>query len=120
LAEQALYPAVDPLSSSSRILDPNIVGEKHYMVASGVQKILQRYKDLQDIIAMLGVDELADDDKLVVSRARKIQRFLTQPMFVAQAFTGREGQYVSIKETVDGFNKIISGEVDHISEEHFS
>lgn len=119
LAEQALYPAVDPLSSSSRILDPNIVGEKHYMVASGVQKILQRYKDLQDIIAILGVDELADDDKLVVSRARKIQRFLTQPMFVAQAFTGREGQYVSIKETVDGFNKIISGEVDHISEEHF-
>ncbi len=119
LAEQALYPAVDPLSSSSRILDPNIVGEKHYEVASAVQKILQRYKDLQDIIAILGVDELADEDKLVVARARKIQRFLTQPMFVAQAFTGMPGQYVTIKETIEGFAKIIAGEVDDISEEFF-
>jgi F-type H+-transporting ATPase subunit beta len=119
LAEQALYPAVDPLSSSSRILDPNIVGKKHYEVATGVQKILQRYKDLQDIIAILGVDELADEDKLIVTRARKIQRFLTQPMFVAQAFTGKEGKYVTIKETIDGFARIIAGEVDDISEENF-
>jgi F-type H+-transporting ATPase subunit beta len=119
LAEQALYPAVDPLSSSSRILDPAIVGEKHYEVASGVQKILQRYKDLQDIIAILGVDELADEDKQVVTRARKIQRFLTQPMFVAEAFTGRPGAYVTIKETIDGFAKIIAGEVDDIGEENF-
>ena len=119
LAEQALYPAVDPLSSSSRILDPNILGAKHYEVASGVQKILQRYKDLQDIIAILGVDELADEDKLVVTRARKIQRFLTQPMFVAEAFTGRPGAYVSIKETIDGFARIIAGEVDDIGEEYF-
>ena len=119
LAEQALYPAVDPLSSSSRILDPNIVGVKHYEVATGVQKILQRYKDLQDIIAILGVDELSDEDKLTVTRARKIQRFLTQPMFVAEAFTGKKGEYVSIKETIDGFSKIISGEVDDINEESF-
>lgn len=119
LAEQALYPAVDPLASSSRILDPNIVGEKHYAVASGVQKILQRYKDLQDIIAILGVDELSDEDKLVVTRARKIQRFLTQPMFVAQAFTGKDGQYVTINQTIDGFAKIIAGEVDDIGEEFF-
>jgi F-type H+-transporting ATPase subunit beta len=119
LAEQALYPAIDPLSSSSRILDPGIVGEKHYEVASGVQKILHRYRDLQDIIAILGVDELADEDKLVVTRARKIQRFLTQPMFVAEAFTGRPGQYVTIKETIDGFARIIAGEVDDIGEEYF-
>lgn len=119
LAEQALYPAVDPLSSSSRILDPGIVGEKHYKVASGVQKILQKYKDLQDIIAILGVDELSDEDKLVVTRARKIQRFLTQPMFVAENFTGRPGEYVTIRETIDGFAKIIDGEVDDIGEEFF-
>lgn len=119
LAEQALYPAVDPLSSSSRILDPGIVGDKHYEVSAGVQKILQRYKDLQDIIAILGVDELADEDKLIVTRARKIQRFLTQPMFVAEEFTGRPGQYVTTKETIDGFAKIIAGEVDDIGEEFF-
>ncbi|MBI3887501.1 F0F1 ATP synthase subunit beta [Candidatus Microgenomates bacterium] len=119
LAEQALFPAVDPLSSSSRNLDPMVVGEKHYEVARSVQKILQRYKDLQDIIAILGVDELAEEDKLTVSRARKIQRFLTQPMFVAEAFTGRPGQFVSMEETVDGFGKIVNGEVDDISEEHF-
>lgn len=119
LAEQALFPAVDPLSSASRILDPNFVGERHYQITQRVQKILQRYKDLQDIIAILGVDELSDDDKASVARARKIQRFLTQPMFVAEAFTGRSGQYVTIKETLDGFEKIINGEVDHIPEEHF-
>jgi F-type H+-transporting ATPase subunit beta len=119
LAEQALFPAVDPLASASRSMDVNIVGEKHYAVAAGVQKILQRYKDLQDIIAILGVDELADEDKQTVSRARKIQRFLTQPMFVAEAFTGRPGQYVTINQTVEGFAKIISGEVDDIAEEHF-
>jgi F-type H+/Na+-transporting ATPase subunit beta len=119
LAEQALYPAVDPLTSSSRILEPQVVGEKHYRVATGVQKVLQRYKDLQDIIAILGVDELSDEDKIIVARARKIQRFLTQPMFVAEAFTGRAGQYVTIEETIEGFNKIISGEVDNISEEYF-
>lgn len=119
LAEQALFPAVDPLASASRILDPNIVGERHYRVARSIQKILQRYKDLQDIIAILGVDELADEDKLIVSRARKIQRFLTQPMFVAETFTGRAGQFVSREQTVDGFEKIINGELDEIGEEHF-
>lgn len=119
LAEQALYPAVDPLASSSRILDPNIVGEEHYRVAAGVQKVLQRYKDLQDIIAILGVDELSDEDKLAVSRARKVQRFLTQPMFVAEAFTGRAGQFVKLEETVAGFGEIVDGKVDEIPEEYF-
>lgn len=119
LAEQALFPAVDPLASASRIMDANIVGQKHYDVTRAVQKILQRYKDLQDIIAILGMDELSDEDKLSVTRARKIQRFLTQPMFVAEAFTGRPGQYVSIKDTVEGFAKITSGEVDEIPEEFF-
>ncbi len=119
LAEQALYPAVDPLASSSRVLDPNIVGADHYNVAQGVQKVLQRYKDLQDIIAILGVDELADEDKLIVARARKIQRFLTQPMFVAEAFTGRKGEFVSLKDTVSGFSKILSGETDEIPEDYF-
>ena len=119
LAEQALFPAVDPLSSSSRILDPEVVGEDHYNTAYGVQKVLQRYKDLQDIIAILGVDELSDEDKLIVARARKVQRFLTQPMFVAETFTGRKGEYVKTEDTVDGFKKIINGEVDEIPEEHF-
>jgi len=119
LAEQALFPAVDPLTSASRIMDPNILGEKHYMAARGVQKVLQRYKDLQDIIAILGVDELSDEDKLAVSRARKIQRFLTQPFFVAEQFTGRAGQFVRLEDTIDGFQKIIDGELDHISEDHF-
>ncbi len=119
LAEQALYPAVDPLSSSSRILDPNVVGDDHYQTAQGVQKVLQRYKDLQDIIAILGVDELSDEDKLIVSRARKIQRFLTQPMFVAETFTGRHGEFVSTADTVAGFQSIIAGEVDNIGEENF-
>jgi F-type H+/Na+-transporting ATPase subunit beta len=119
LAEQALFPAVDPLSSSSRILDPVILGEEHYATAYGVQKVLQRYKDLQDIIAILGVDELSDEDKLIVARARKVQRFLTQPMFVAETFTGRKGEYVKTGETVEGFKKIIGGEVDEIPEEYF-
>ncbi len=119
LAEQALYPAVDPLASSSRILDPNVVGEDHYNTAQGVQRVLQRYKDLQDIIAILGVDELSDEDKLTVSRARKIQRFLTQPMNVAEAFTGRKGEFVRIEDTVNGFKKILSGEMDTIPEDYF-
>lgn len=112
LAEQALFPAIDPLASTSRALDPEIVGEEHYEVAQRVIKTLQRYKDLQDIIAILGMDELSDEDKLVVSRARKIQRFLTQPMFVAEAFTGTPGKYVSVSETVRGFKEILDGKHD--------
>lgn len=119
LAEQALYPAVDPLSSTSRILDPNVVGEVHYEVARGVQETLQRYKDLQDIIAILGMEELSDEDKLTVFRARKIQRFLAQPMFVAEPFTGQKGKYVSIEDTVQGFKLILEGKMDHIPEEEF-
>jgi F-type H+/Na+-transporting ATPase subunit beta len=119
LAEEGLYPAVDPLSSSSRILDPNIVGLDHYEVAQGVKKVLQRYKDLQDIIAILGVDELSDEDKLIVARARKIQRFLTQPMFVAEVFTGQPGRYVKIEDTVKGFKEILEGKHDSISEQAF-
>jgi F-type H+-transporting ATPase subunit beta len=119
IAEQAIYPAVDPLASSSRILDPLIVGEEHYGVARGVQQVLQRYKDLQDIIAILGIDELSEDDKLAVARARKIQRFFSQPMFVASQFTGRDGRYVSISETVRGFKMILEGELDDIPEQAF-
>jgi F-type H+-transporting ATPase subunit beta len=119
IAALGIYPAVDPLASSSRILDPQIVGEEHYQVARGVQSVLQRYKDLQDIIAILGIDELSEDDKLVVSRARKIQRFFSQPFFVAQQFTGREGRYVPIAETVAGFKKVLDGELDHVTEQHF-
>ncbi|MGC8838235.1 MAG: F0F1 ATP synthase subunit beta [Anaerolineae bacterium] len=119
IAEQGLYPAVDPLASTSRILDPRIVGEEHYRVARGVQQVLQRYKDLQDIIAILGMDELSPEDKLTVARARKIQRFLSQPMFVAEAFTGRPGKYVPIRETVRGFKMILSGELDAIPEQAF-
>ena len=119
IAEQGLYPAVDPLTSSSRLLDPNIVGKEHYEVASEVKRILQRYKDLQDIIAILGIDELSDEDKLIVARARKIQRFLTQPMFVAEIFTGNPGKYVSIKDTVKGFRELIDGKYDKISEQDF-
>jgi F-type H+-transporting ATPase subunit beta len=119
IAEQALYPAVDPLGSTSRILDPRIVGEEHYSVAREVQRVLQRYKDLQDIIAILGIDELSEEDKLVVARARKIQRFLSQPMFVAEAFTGREGRYVSIQETVRGFKEILDGKHDDLPEQAF-
>ncbi|QQG43845.1 MAG: F0F1 ATP synthase subunit beta [Candidatus Roizmanbacteria bacterium] len=119
LAEQGLYPAIDPLSSSSRALDPSVVGEEHYQVARDVSKTLQRYKDLQDIISILGMEELSEDDKLAVSRARKIQRFLTQPMFVAEPFTGRVGKYVSIKETVKGFKEILEGKYDHKPETAF-
>ena len=119
MVEQGLYPAVEPLSSTSRILDPNIVGEEHYQIARGVQQALQRYRDLQDIIAILGIDELGEDDKLTVSRARKVQRFLTQPMFVAEQFTGRTGRYVPIAETVRGFKMILDGELDDVPEQAF-
>ena len=119
LADQALFPAVDPLGSTSRILDPVILGEKHYSVARGIQQILQRYRDLQDIIAILGVEELSEDDKLAVSRARKIQRFLTQPMFVAEVFTGIEGRFVKIDDTIDGFNQILEGAHDDLPEQAF-
>lgn len=119
IAEQGLYPAVDPLTSSSRLLDPNIVGRDHYEVAIEIKKILQRYKDLQDIIAILGIDELSDEDKLTVARARKIQRFMTQPMFVAEIFTGAPGRYVKIGDTVKGFKEIIDGAHDHLSETAF-
>jgi F-type H+/Na+-transporting ATPase subunit beta len=119
IAEQGLYPAVDPLTSSSRLLDPLMVGEEHYRVATEVKRILQRYKDLQDIIAILGIDELSDEDKLTVTRARKIQRFLTQPMFVAEMFTGAPGKYVKIADTVKGFAEIIDGKHDKLSEQAF-
>ena len=119
LVEQALYPAVDPLASFSRILDPRIVGEEHYNTARGVQAVLQRYRDLQDIIAILGTEELSEEDKLAVARARRIQRFLTQPMFVAEVFTGREGRYVGVKDTVRGFKEILEGKWDHLPEQAF-
>ncbi|MBN1179260.1 MAG: F0F1 ATP synthase subunit beta [Anaerolineae bacterium] len=119
LAAQSLYPAVDPLTSSSRILDPRIVGEEHYRVAREVQRVLQRYEDLQDIIAILGVEELSEEDKLTVSRARKIQRFLTQPMHVAERFTSRAGRYVPIAETVRGFKEILEGKHDDLPEDAF-
>ena len=119
IAEQGLYPAVDPLTSSSRLLDVNVVGKDHYEIASEIKRILQRYKDLQDIIAILGIDELSDEDKLIVARARKIQRFLTQPMFVAEIFTGAPGRYVKIEDTVKGFAEIIEGKHDKIPEQAF-
>ena len=119
IAEQGIYPAVDPLASSSRALDPQVVGKEHYEVARGVQKILQRYKDLQDIIAILGIDELSDEDKLVVSRARKIQRFFSQPMFVAEVFTQKPGRYVKIRDTIKGFKEIVEGRVDDVREDAF-
>ncbi len=119
IAELGIYPAIDPLDSTSRILDPLIVGEEHYGVARAVQKILQRYKDLQDIIAILGMDELSDEDKLTVGRARKIQRFLSQPFFVAEAFTGAKGKYVTIAETIAGFKKIADGLMDEYPEQAF-
>ncbi len=119
IVELGLYPAVDPLDSTSRILDPNIVGEEHYAIARRVQTILQRYKDLQDIIAILGMDELSEEDKLTVARARKIQRFLSQPLFVAEVFTGKAGRYVKIEDTIKGFKKIIDGEMDEIPEQAF-
>ncbi len=119
LAELGIYPAVDPLDSTSRILDPKIVGEEHYQAAREVQSILQRYKDLQDIIAILGMDELSDVDKILVARARKIQRFLSQPFFVAEAFTGSPGKYVKLKDTIKGFKEIIAGKHDNLPEQAF-
>jgi len=119
IAEQGLYPAVDPLTSTSRALDPRVVGEEHYNVARRVQQVLQRYSDLQDIIAILGIEELSEEDKLTVARARRIQRFLSQPMFVAEAFTGREGKYVPVKETVRGFKEILDGKHDSLPEQAF-
>jgi len=120
IAELGIYPAVDPLASSSRILDPRIIGDEHYNVARAVKQILQRYKDLQDIIAILGIDELSEDDKLTVSRARKVQRFFSQPFFVAQQFTGYEGKYVAIADTIRGFKEIVEGKHDQIPEQDFS
>ncbi|HBI17057.1 MAG TPA: F0F1 ATP synthase subunit beta, partial [Candidatus Moranbacteria bacterium] len=119
LSELGIYPAVDPLDSSSTILDPNIVGKDHYRVATEVQRVLQRYKDLKDIIAILGMEELSDEDKLTVSRARKIQKFLSQPFFVAEQFTGTPGQYVKIADTVKGFEMILRGELDNVDEQEF-
>ncbi len=119
LVEQGIYPAVDPLVGTSSALSTSVVGSVHYETARGVQKILQRYKELQDVIAILGIDELSDEDKLVVTRARKVQRFLSQPMFVAEAYTGRTGKYVPIEKTIEGFKKILSGDFDHLSEQHF-
>ena len=119
ISELGIYPAVDPLDSTSRILDPNIVGEEHYTLARKVQTILQRYKDLQDIIAILGMDELSEDDKLIVTRARKIQRFLSQPFFVAEAFTGTPGRYVKLEDTIRSFKDIVNGKCDHIPEQAF-
>ena len=119
IAELGIYPAVDPLASTSRILDPRIIGQEHFEVARGVQEILQKYKELQDIIAILGMDELSEDDKLVVNRARKVQRFLSQPFFVAGQFTGLEGKYVPIAETVRGFKEILEGKHDDVPESYF-
>jgi len=119
VAELGIYPAVDPLDSTSRILDPRVIGEDHYRVTRQVQLVLQRYKDLQDIIAILGMDELSEDDKLVVTRARKIQRFLSQPFFVAQEFTGTPGKYVKIQDTVAGFREIVEGKLDDLPEQAF-
>ena len=119
LAELGIYPAVDPLSSSSTILDPKIIGEDHYFVAREVQRILQKYKDLQDIIAILGMEELSDEDKVLVKRARKVQRFLSQPFFVAEEFTARDGQYVPLSETIKGFRMILDGKYDDVPEQEF-
>ena len=119
ISELGIYPAVDPLDSTSRILDPQILGDEHYNVARGVQKVLQRYKDLQDIIAILGMDELSEEDKATVMRARKIQKYLSQPFFVAEVFTGSPGKYVSVKDTIEGFKEILEGRMDNISEQAF-
>ncbi|CAA6811638.1 MAG: ATP synthase beta chain (EC, partial [uncultured Thiotrichaceae bacterium] len=119
IAELGIYPAVDPLDSTSRQLDPLIIGEEHYNVARGVQGVLQRYKELQDIIAILGMDELSEDDKQAVGRARRIQRFLSQPFHVAEVFTGSPGKYVSLKDTISSFKAILNGEYDHLPEQAF-
>jgi F-type H+-transporting ATPase subunit beta len=119
IAELGIYPAVDPLSSSSTVLTPEIVGEEHYNTARGVQSILQKYKELQDIIAILGMDELSEQDKLVVGRARKVQKFLSQPFFVAEQFTGLKGQFVKIEDTLKSFKAILNGECDDLPEQAF-
>jgi F-type H+-transporting ATPase subunit beta len=118
-AELGIYPAVDPLDSTSRILDPQVIGDEHYQVARSVQSVLQRYKDLQDIIAILGMDELSEDDKLMVGRARRIQRFLSQPFHVAEVFTGAPGKFVKLKDTVRGFKEIVEGKYDDLPEQAF-
>ena len=119
IAEMGIYPAVDPLASTSRILDPLIIGDDHYSIAQAVKGVLQRYKDLQDIIAILGVDELSDDDKLIVARARKIQKFLSQPFHVAEQFTGIPGKYVKLADTIKGFQEIVDGKYDDLPEQAF-
>ncbi len=119
IADLGIYPAVDPLASTSRILDPRVIGEHHYKIARSVQQMLQKYRDLQDIIAILGMDELSEEDKMSVNRARKLQRFLSQPFFVAEVFTGSPGKYVSLKDTITGFKAIIEGEYDHLPEQAF-
>jgi F-type H+-transporting ATPase subunit beta len=119
IAELGIYPTVDPLDSTSRILDPLVIGEEHYGVARSVQYVLQKYKDLQDIIAILGMDELSEEDKLVVSRARKIQRFLSQPFHVAETFTGTPGKYVELEDTIKGFKEIVAGKHDDVTEQAF-
>ena len=120
ISELGIYPAIDPLQSTSRILDPRVIGDRHYNVAREVQQTLQKYKDLQDIIAILGMDELSDDDKLVVARARKLQKFMSQPFFVAEQFTGKEGRYVSLEDTISSFEAIIKGEMDEYNENDFA
>jgi len=119
ISEKGIYPAVDPLDSTSRILDPQFVGERHYAVAVEVQRILQRYKDLQDIIAILGMDELTEEDKVIVGRARRLERFLSQPFFVAEVFTGLSGKYVSLDDTIESFERVAKGEFDHLPEQAF-
>jgi F-type H+-transporting ATPase subunit beta len=119
IVELGIYPAVDPLGSSSRILDPRILGEEHYNTAQDVKRVLQRYKDLQDIIAILGLDELSDEDKLIVSRARKIQKFFSQPFHVAEQFTGLEGKYVKLEDTIRGFRELVDGKHDDLPEQAF-
>jgi F-type H+-transporting ATPase subunit beta len=119
ISELGIYPAVDPLDSSSRILDPQFIGERHYNVAIGLQRTLQRYKSLQDIIAILGMDELSEEDKLIVARARRLQRFLSQPFFVAEQFTGFPGKYVKLEETISSFERVLAGEFDHLPEQAF-
>ncbi|MFZ2831965.1 MAG: F0F1 ATP synthase subunit beta, partial [Minisyncoccia bacterium] len=119
LASLGIYPAIDPLDSASGALDPQVVGERHYKVAMETRKVLQRYKDLQDIIAILGIEELSDDDKLAVNRARKIQRFLSQPFFVGEVFTGIAGKYVKLEDTIEGFEQILAGKLDDVNEAAF-
>ena len=119
LASKGIYPAVDPLDSTSTMLQPNVVGDEHYRTARTVQSTLQRYKELQDIIAILGLDELSEDDRLTVNRARKIEKFLSQPFFVAEIFTGQTGEYVKLADTISGFNQILRGELDHLPEAAF-